>query len=166
MRIGIQGGLSLLLTLASGAAFGDFAGGKHDFSREAWSGGKTCAVCHLSHLRSLRKFPAEASPGALVLSAEEKAAIRANPANRLCLQCHRPKDGSDRGGHSPIDSGKGLAGPAQPPAFGSGSRASVCLRINSQGSIAGKDCVSCHDIHASTSPFLLRADYPQAAGNP
>ena len=132
----------------------------HDFSREAWSGGKSCPTCHLPNPRAGYRLPPDAPRERLVLSPEERAAVREHPLNRICYECHLPLAWG--AGHSDAESRIGdlnSGGQAQAPAVAGPSHGSVCLRVNSGGAAAGRNCLNCHEVHNGESAKLLRADW-------
>ena len=60
--------------------------GRHDFSKESWSGGKSCLVCHDLKNNLPKVFPSDARIIDInKLTAEEQAALDSNSNNLLYI---------------------------------------------------------------------------------
>lgn len=134
--------------------------GHHDFSRETWSNGKSCLICH--DLKN--NLPKIAPSGSRVvdvttLNDQEKAAYATNPQNLMCLTCHQEKHSIIMSNISTTN-GAALPAPSTPPVLTSGTEGGITIRVTNVGMNAA-DCLHCHDIHTKDSPQLLRSDYNQ-----
>jgi hypothetical protein len=135
-------------------------GGKHDFSAEVWSNGKSCLICHsLSN-----DLPKVSPPGSRVvdltkLEAQEQAAYDSNSSNVTCFVCHQaqhsfvaPKTNSS----TTIT----LPAPKVPPVYTGGTEGGANIRVINRGTNS-LDCLQCHDLHNDDSLKMLKADYFQ-----
>ncbi len=84
-----------LLTLAVAPAMASIAGSAHDFSGQAWSGGRTCVACHTPHGASsvsgapLWNHATTASTFSTYSSATLDATVgQPGTISTLCLSCH------------------------------------------------------------------------------
>ncbi len=136
------------------------ATGKHDFSAETWSEGRSCLICH-----SLKNdLPKVSPPGSRVidllkLEPEEQAAYESNSNNVTCLVCHQAKHSVIAPKTNTIPVGT-LPAPQNPGGISSGSVGSINIRVTNRGSNS-YDCLKCHDLHNENSQKMLKADYWQ-----
>jgi nitrate/TMAO reductase-like tetraheme cytochrome c subunit len=150
--------LSLLLLLSVCNVFA--LDGKHDFSAETWSEGRSCLICH----SLANDVPKVSPPGSRViniekLEGEEKSAYEANSSNVMCLVCHQaqhstvaPKNNSGTTGTLPAPQNPGtVTGP---------SGASTNIRVINRGANS-LECLKCHDLHNKDSEKMLKVDYYQ-----
>lgn len=164
--------LLLLINLCFINSF-SFAGTeKHDFSKQSWSRGRSCMVCHMK----TSNMPIASPPNSRVveidkLTPAEKSAYEANSKNVTCLVCHTAQHSpvaSRINAGSNIISGGGLNSgsttlpyPKAPPGVvSSGSEASSAIRVINRGNNS-LECLSCHDIHNTESNKMLKQDYWQ-----
>lgn len=157
--------------LAQTGLAGHLRGGPHDFSSQGWSERRSCPVCHTDHTKGKLKKPPTAIRAMSDLRADEQEGVKANPRNKICLDCHRSQlaNGS-YSSHDQLPGGgtrsslPGGADETLPPPVSAGTHASVCIRINSRGT--GKDCLGCHDVHNKDSSHLLKKEKEQDPTQP
>ena len=136
-------------------------GGKHDFSQEIWSAGRSCLICH-----SLKNdLPKVAPPDSRVvdlkkLNSQEQAAYDSNPMNAICFVCHQEQHSyvAPKANSNTTTIGSSLPGPKVPPVFTSGTEGGVNIRVINYGSNS-LDCLQCHDLHNDDSLKMLKVDY-------
>lgn len=138
----------------------------HDFKSQSWSGGRSCAICHVIKRGVMSPLP----PGSRAvddahLNPQELQAVTLHASNRLCFACHQTAmDSSGGTGHSSVGDGTLPVmpdAPNLPPSEANGTRGSICIRVNSRG-VKAADCLACHDVHSLNSAYFLRQDYGQA----
>ncbi|MBI2522624.1 MAG: hypothetical protein HYV97_19545 [Bdellovibrio sp.] len=125
---------------------------KHDFSRETWSNGKICEVCHSKIFFSLEASE-DAGSGA---QGEARETI-----TRLCLQCHDDhKPGEPMVTHPPS-----IATPTPKTLVNfkslekGGLGGSIIIGINDQSQNDYRRCAQCHDVHRTENNHLLIDNY-------
>jgi predicted CXXCH cytochrome family protein len=162
--------LAVLLTAFLPTAV--FSGYNHDFSALGWSMGERCTVCHLVH-NATPGMPlwsrSIGGPGFLPYTAS--ATMDATPidATNGCLSCHDGTMAIDSGGTEFIaDSANwGQDGTNDHPinfvfdaalAVQDGQLATPVAGWVENLPVDWMDCQTCHSIHGSSYPFLLRTD--------
>lgn len=163
--------LSLAAALAAaslgGLAWAGLEGSKHDFSKQPWSGGETCGVCHTPHRDELPKAAPLWDPAADLSRTFGTSRLRAQagPGTAMCLRCHdgtvaRPTFAGPTGDRSLHSSHPALFSAAHErtdhpvgvryPDLRKGYRAaSVVVASGAVTLPHGRvECVSCHDPHA------------------
>ncbi len=76
--------------LLCGWAWAGLEGSKHDFSKQPWSGGETCGVCHTPHRDQLPTAAPLWDPNADLTRSFGTSSLRAQagPGTQMCLRCH------------------------------------------------------------------------------
>ncbi len=125
---------------------------KHDFSKEPWSEGRICDICHTKTFFNLD--PNED------LGSGAQGDVR-ETVTLLCLQCH-----SD---HLP-----GVPMVTHPPTLTNGNKnlirfksfekdgglgSSIIIGINDQSQNDYRRCAQCHDVHKTENKHLLIDNY-------
>jgi hypothetical protein len=133
----------------------------HDFSREVWSEGKTCLLCH-----SLKDYlPRVLPPGSKMiditkLEPQVQEAFNVNTNNLMCIACHQDKHSVIAPRKSQTSLGSTLPSPTNPGTGTSGSEGSINIRIINSGNNTN-ECLRCHDLHNANSEKMLKEDYWQ-----
>ncbi|MEK6625429.1 MAG: cytochrome c3 family protein [Bdellovibrionota bacterium] len=147
----------LFLVLLSLMVFHDLShagmkNSKHDFSKEAWSNGKICEVCHSKIFFNLEASE-DSGSGA---QGEARETI-----TRLCLQCHDDhKPGEPMLTHPPsiaTPTPKALVNFKSMEKGGLGG--SIVIGINDQSQNDYRRCAQCHDVHKTANDHLLNDNY-------
>ncbi len=130
----------------------------HDFSRESWSAGKSCLICH-----DLKNgLPKLAPTGSRVvdlakLSPVEQAAYEINPHNAICLVCHQALHSAVAQKKQNSDNNTSFPTPNGPSSTAQGTQGSTTVRVINTGTNM-MSCLSCHDLHNKDSLKLLKQD--------
>ena len=155
-------------TAVGGWAWGEMERSKHDFSKQPWSGGETCGVCHTPHQSAPPKAAPLWDPSADLSRVFGSSASHnaAGTGTTLCLRCHDgtlardtfnvPRD-TGRGGGTHVgvfDAAHG--GSNHPvgvvyPELRKGYRPVVAVLAKGTVTLPNNrvECVSCHDPHAA-----------------
>ncbi len=167
---GFATGLSAVTAFAvfGGWAWAGLEGSKHDFRKQAWSGGETCGVCHTPHRSDPPKAAPLWDPRADLNRRLGSAPARRGPGNGTlsCFRCHdgtvadsivpgAPRrrfanaqhPGLFTAAHGRSDHPVGVEYPLRPRDY---RPATTVLADGTVTLPAGRvECMSCHDPHAS-----------------
>jgi predicted CXXCH cytochrome family protein len=162
--------LGALLFLASlgGLAWAGLEGSKHDFSKQAWSGGETCGVCHTPHRQEPPKAAPLWDPTADLTRTFGASRLRAQagPGTAMCLRCHDGTVARQTLAGAPAERYANRLHPALFAAAHEGTDHPVGVRypdlrkgyraaatVIASGAVTlphGRvECISCHDPHAA-----------------